>query len=101
MRSHTGTYGTPPVTRTDSGSGQLIVPPHRVLYTRSCVKLCQTSKRKSTSKLVGQVIEGVKSPSQADGLANWDFAWGSVSGTYNILIYSLLTIDSMLISIRL
>ena len=28
-RSHTGTYSTPPVIRTDSGSGQLIVPPHR------------------------------------------------------------------------
>ena len=28
----TGTYGTPPVTRTDSGSGQLIVPPRRYLF---------------------------------------------------------------------
>ena len=32
-RLHTGAYGTPPGTRTDSGSRQLIVPPHRLLYT--------------------------------------------------------------------
>ena len=42
-----GTYGTPPATRTDSGSGQLIVPPRHVLYTKTCVE--------QASKLVGQI----------------------------------------------
>ena len=44
-----GTYGTPPATRTDSGSGQLIVPPRHVLYTKTCVE--------QASKLVGQIVK--------------------------------------------
>ena len=46
-RPHTGTYGTPPETRTDSGSGQLIVPTHRWLFTRSLI----------VSKLIWKVIK--------------------------------------------
>ena len=49
-----GIYGTPPVTRTDSSSGQLIFPPHRYLFTRT-----QTIKRPAIYrlKLVRKVIK--------------------------------------------
>ena len=61
-----GTYGTPPATRTDSGSGLLIAPPHRYLYTgiakasNVTVKCLKTGRPNNRNTFLPRRSEGGK-----------------------------------------